>query len=268
MLAEGKQDIFQHIKDVKQLGACQIDPWNAHLAQLRDKDQVIHAGGNPDDAGLSAQDDDYIARVKAAAEEAEMPWGCLAADGAHIYEADEAKMKANRLVAYRWLDIAGVLGCSHMRIDAGGPEEMPDDVFEVIAEGYADVIGYARDRDVRVITENHWGPGRYPRNCVKLVESIDGLGFLFDSNNWAEGHQQEGWELCAKHAEVTHIKTFEYDENGWDPTVDLKKCMKMLIDDGFDGVWGIESCPREVDEMEGGRKTVELIRMAVKEATA
>ena len=98
-------------------------------------------------------------------------------------------------------------------------EDMPDDVFGVIVDGYNDVIAYGAERGVKVITENHWGPGRYPKNCVKLVETIDGLGFLFDSNNWAEGYQLEGWELCAKLAEVTHIKTFQFDESGWDPTV-------------------------------------------------
>jgi len=29
---------------------------------------------------------------------------------------------------------------------------------------------------------------------------------------------------------------------------------------GFDDVWGIESCPREIGEMEAAKKTVELIR--------
>jgi sugar phosphate isomerase/epimerase len=265
LLAAGKQDIFQHIRDVKVLGACQIDPWNAHLAAFAEGDKILHAGGNPDDARLQPADQDYLRRVKDAALEAGLPWGCVAIDGGHIYEEDEGKRKANRAVARRWLDIAGFLGASHARIDAGGPENMPDHAFKVIEAGYKELIAYAADRGVRVLTENHWGPSRVPANCVRLIESIPGLGLLFDSNNWVPELQREGWERCARLAEVTHIKTFAFDARGWDSTVDLRECIRLLVAAGYKGIWGIESCPRNGDEYEGARKSIRLIELALGE---
>src|SRR5881275_2916550 len=57
LLAAGKQDIFKYISDCAELGCTQLDPWNAHLANLQEGDAV-----------LSAADADYIAKVEEAAD--------------------------------------------------------------------------------------------------------------------------------------------------------------------------------------------------------
>jgi sugar phosphate isomerase/epimerase len=265
MLEAGKQDIFQHIKDVKELGACQIDPWNAHLAVVREGDKSVKPGDDPEKASLTSNEIDYLKSVTDAAQQAGLPWGCIAADGAHIYEETEEKRRMTRCVAHRWLQVAQFLGATQVRIDAGGPENMPDNVFPFIVKGYNELISRAKEMGIQILVENHWGPIKYPSNAVKLLEAVKGLGMLFDTNNWAKGFQEEGWERCAKYAAETHVKTFAFDQNGWDPTVDLKKAIKILVDNGYNGVWGIESCPRDGNEMEGARKTVQLIKMALGE---
>lgn len=78
--------------------------------------------------------------------------------------------------------------------------------------------------------------------------------------NWEEGTQEYAWEKCAKYARLTHVKTFEFDENGNEPSVDIPKAMKILLDAGYDGAWGIESCPRILSEKEGTTKTLELMK--------
>jgi sugar phosphate isomerase/epimerase len=260
LLAEGKQDMFQYMKDCVELGCTQLDPWCAHLAPLHDGDNIIHAGHNPGEAKLDAAEDVYIEKVKAAADELNMPFGCLAVDGACIYADTPADIRKQRALQYRWLDIAGKLNCEFARIDAGGPEDMPDDAFAIIKEGYEDIIAYGRERGVRIITENHFGPSKHPENVVKLIEEIDGLGYLFDTNNWAEGKQREGWDRCAQYADVTHIKTFEFDADGNVVGVDMPYAFELLKKHGFDGCWGIESVPRDGDEMAGARATVALIK--------
>src|SRR6185503_15842051 len=119
LLAAGKQDIFKYINDCKELGCTLLDPWNAHLAEIKDGDSVIFAGHNPDLAELSEVDEAYVDQVKGAAEVAGLPFGCIAVDGAHIYEATIEAREANRAKAYRWIAIAGTLGARQIRIDAG-----------------------------------------------------------------------------------------------------------------------------------------------------
>ncbi|MCQ6557547.1 sugar phosphate isomerase/epimerase family protein [Paenibacillus mendelii] len=261
LLAAGKQDMFQYIQDSKKLGCTHLEPWNAHLANIDQGQDVLHAGSNPQQSHhLTAMDDDYLDRVKAAADEAGLPFGCIAVDGAHIYEQEIEARERNRAKAYRWISIAERLGASHIRIDSGGPEAPDDQAFEVIAKGYEDVIQRAHDSGVKVVVENHWGPTRFPDQLVKLLEAVPKLKLLLDSWNWAPGKQAEGWLKCAKYAEATHIKTFHFTDEGQELTQNIPAFIKLLKSNGFHGIWGVESVPADGDEIEGARRTIELIQ--------
>ena len=242
-----------------------LDPWNAQLAPIRDADDVIKAGGDPQHARLTAQDDAYLKRVRQTADDAGLPFGCIAVDGAHIYEPDPELRRANRVLAYRWMDVSEILGAKQMRVDAGGPAELPDDVFAIVVEGYRDLIARGRERDIEILMENHWGPSVIPENVVRIMDGIEGLGLLFDTNNWAPGMHERGWKTCAKYARSTHIKTFAFDENGNDPSFDLHQAIRILVEAGYSGCWGVESCPEDGDEYGAAQKTIALIRRSLKE---
>jgi len=268
LLQAGKQDMFQFIQDCKRLGATQLDPWNAQLAPIRSGDQVVKAGSDPENADLTAQDDEYVRRVKNAADEAGLPFGCLAVDGCHIYEPEPEVRQAHERLADRWLNVAQILGAPQVRIDAGGPQNMPDKVFEIIVAGYNDLIKRAGDKGIEVLMENHWGPSLAPENVVRILEAVDGLGLLFDSWNWAEGMRERGWEMCAKYARSTHFKTFSFDENGNDPKIDNPRAIRLLVETGYAGCWGIESVPDDGDEYGAVEKTAALIKRTLNELGA
>lgn len=255
LLAAGKQDIFQYITTCKELGATYLEPWSGHFHDRPDAER----NEPPQDAA-------YIAKIKNVAEEVGMPMGCVAVDGAHIYELEPEARQANRKRAYRWLDIAEALKAKQIRIDSGHrADNWPDDVFQIIVEGYNDLIARGRDKGVEVIIENHWGPSKHPENLVKLLAAVDGLGLLFDTNNWAEGKREKAWEMCAKYATATHVKTFSFDEASNDPSVDLAKAINILREAGYNGIWGIESVPKDGNEYEGARKTIALIKRVLGE---
>jgi hypothetical protein len=158
-----------------------------------------------------------------------------------------------------------------VRIDAGGPEEMPDDVFQIIVEGYQDLVARGREKGadekhpIEILMENHWGASKIPENVVKIMEAVEGLGLLFDTNNWAPGTREKAWQMCARYAKATHVKTFSFDEGGYEPTVDIPSAMNILVEAGYDGCWGIESCPQDGDEYAGVRKTIALIKRVLGE---
>ncbi len=264
LLGAGKQDMFQYIKDSKSLGATLLQPWNATLVRPVDAEAAKTTFPDVPSWAAPVTDQKYLADVRAAAVKAGMGFEGLAVDQAHIYEEDPAKRQANRARAYIWMDIAAKLGARMIRIDAGGPPEMPADVFKIIVAGYEDLVARGAAKGVDIVIENHWGPSPIPENVVKILGAVKGLGLLFDTNNWAKGMQEKGWQMCAKYATATHIKTFEFDANGNEPGVDIPKAIKMLQDAGYKGVWGIESCPKDGDEMGGVRKTIDLIRRCVK----
>ena len=264
LFAAGKQDMFQYIQTCKELGCTQLDPWNAFLSEIKSGDEVLHAGHNPSESQhLTAAGEGYINKVKAAADAAGLPFGCIAVDGAHIYEPTlEARME-NRRRAYLWLDICHRLGVKQMRVDAGGPVEMPSDVFTIIVDGYTDIVRRASDLGVQILIENHWGPSVLPDNVIKLVEAIPGLGLLYDTHNWREDVRDEGRKRCAQYAAATHVKTFDWDEKG-NPISDRPdEAIKCLLDANYKGCWGVESCPPNGNEIEGATNTLNLIHRMV-----
>ena len=264
-LAAGNHDMFKYITDCKELGATQLEPWNGHLTPLKDAIKIWKAGADPDDIRFTQEEESYLDRVGRAAAAVGLPFGCLAVDGAHIYESAPAARRANRAAAHKWLEVAGKLAATQLRIDAGGPEDMPDDIFEIIVSGYQDLVARGRDRSVEIVIENHWGPSKVPENVIKILEAVDGLGLLFDTNNWAVGRQEEAWEMCAPYARAVHIKPFSFDGDGNDPSVDLAKAINTLVDAGYEGCWGVESAPTDGDEYGAIRKTFALIRRVLSE---
>lgn len=267
LLGAGKQDIFQYIRDCKELGCTQLDPWNYHLDLIRKNDEKVQDEYFMDAAHLLSDEEvDYLNRVKAAADVVCLPFGLIAADGAHIYEPESDKRAVNRARAYRWLEAAGRLGAKQVRIDAGGPEEMPVEAYTIIREGYRDVIDRAGEKGIGVLVENHWGPTVLPDNVIRLLEGVPDLGLLLDTHNWKAGYRDEGRARCARYAKGLHIKTLHWDDAGNEVGENVEEAIKLLLEAGYHGVWGIESVPDDGDEYAGARKTIALIRRMVPEA--
>jgi sugar phosphate isomerase/epimerase len=237
----GNLDIFSYIAFCKGAGFTQLDPWMLHLQ-----------AGYDDNA--------FLDRVKAAAAAMELPFGCVAVDGAHIYEPTAEARAANRQRAYRWIDICEYLGATQVRIDAGGREESAEEIIDIVVEGYHDIIAKARNQGVEVIIENHWGPFKHPDNLHKLLDAVDGLGLLFDSYNWPEGTHERAWQQYAKYASLTHFKTFSFDANGNEPEWDIPRVIGILKAAGYNGAWGIESTPNDGREADAALRTLALLK--------
>jgi sugar phosphate isomerase/epimerase len=267
MLETGQQDVFQYISDCHALGCTQLDLWNGHLPSLLDDEARSPSSFTPEYAQLSPAEVDYLAQIKAAADRAGLPFGCLAVDGAHIYEASPEARRAQQIKADRWLNIAEQLSVQQIRIDSGGTSEMPEDMLEVIVAGYKDLIPRAGEKGMELVMENHWGASRIPENVVRILEAVPGLGLLFDTGNWPDDMRETGWTRCARYARATHLKTFAFDAEGNETTVDIPRAMRILQETGYQGSWGIESVPREGDEIEAAKKSVVLVRRVL-DATA
>lgn len=273
LLGEGKQNIFQYIETCRDLGCTHLQPWNAHFARSITLDEILNLGHNPGKAEAPAwleppRDKGYLREIREAAEAAGLPFEMVAVDRAYIYDDDPAIAQDNRQRAYRWMEVAEQLGAMGMRVDAGGPQELSDEVFAVVAEGYRDLISRGRTKGIDIYIENHWGSSNVPENIVRYLDEIEGLKYLFDTNNWAKGRQADGWEHCASRADATHVKTFQVEEDGEEQTVDLKRPIQCLLQAGYSGVWGIESMLRNCGEVEGARRTISFIRRQVEGGSA
>lgn len=260
LLETGKGDIFTYIDQSKRLGAAQLDPWNAHLTDQHDPEHIAKIGSNPGVDHFLPGSPAFLTRLKQYADDNGLPFGCIAVDGGHIFEETEEARKKNREIAYGWLDVAEELAARQIRIDAGGPAVLTDEIYRIITDGYKELVARAGEKGIEILMENHWGPANNPENVIRILEAVEGLGLLHDSNNWEKERQEEAWKIAAPYTRSIHIKTFEFDENGNEPTVDIPKFMRLHLETGYNDVWGIESCPVDGDEIAGVEKTIALMR--------
>src|SRR4051794_6376431 len=160
LLQSGKQDMFGYIADCKRLGCTQLDPWSGHLGPIDTEPTTLWA--SPDEVQFTAEEDDYLKRVRAASDEAGLPFGCIGADGPHIYDDNPDVRQRNRAKAYRWMRIAKRLGANQIRLDAGGTPEVSDAMYQIIIDGYHDLLARTQEQDLELLTENHWGATKNP----------------------------------------------------------------------------------------------------------
>ena len=268
MIAAGQFYVFGYIDLCVKLGCTQLDPWNAHLSPPDGAESVLRAGKKPSESHRLLGDVDlqFIDQAADYARRAGIPFGTIAVDGAHIYEPTQEARNINRQRAYRWLEAAGRLRATQVRIDAGGPEEMPDAAFRIIIDGYRALIARAKPLGIELLIENHWGPSVIPENVVRILEAVPGLGLLYDTRNWRPDRKQDGRRIGARYARATHVKTKKWDANGNEPDEDIANVVKQLVEAGYSGTWGIESVPEDGDEIGGARRTIELLRRLVENA--
>lgn len=265
LLAAGKQDIFRYITDCKELGCTQLDPWMAHLEPIQAACAEYRKMPFPNEARslLGSDEIRYLSEVRRSAEAVNLPFGCIAVDGGHMYDKDPAYRTGNRAIAFRWIDVCAVLGAAQIRLDAGGTREMPEAEFTVIVSGFKDVVARATARGVEVVIENHWGASQLPDNLIRILDAVPGLGLLWDSFNFAPEFKMAGRISCAKYASITHMKTFAFSPDGSEPNEDIPHAIAALKAVNYRGTYGIESCPADGDEYGGARKTIALLKKLV-----
>ena len=258
----GELDLDGYFALCRDLGMAALDPWGPHLSGLRDLSKSAFEGGEVE---LDDADTAYLDRVRDAAEAVGLPFGCVAPDGpTYVYDPDAANRDVCRRLAKRWIDAGGRLGVRQMRFDPGLFREanVPDDVMALILAGYRDLVDYGRGRGVEIVIENHWGCAAYPAVIEHILDRVDGLGYLFDSFNFAPGTQADGWRRLAGRATATHVKCLDWADDGEELTQHLGHAVRLVRDGGYAGIWGIESTPRDpsaVSEREGIERTMALI---------
>ena len=215
---------------------------------------------------LCGEGEDPIAYAKKLAEKAK---DCGIALAGYTTSADllrdgeEERLKGE-------VDIAAALGVHFMRHDAAwsAPEGKTfEDVLPILAAKAKIVTAYAKERGVRTTTENH---GYFVQDCermVALLKAIDdpNFGLLCDVGNFmcADEVSVNSVKTVAPYAIYVHAKDFMYlakedvetPPPGYFPTrggnylrgaaigdgvVNVKTCISILKDAGYDGFVSLE----------------------------
>jgi sugar phosphate isomerase/epimerase len=167
-----------------------------------------------------------------------------------------------------WIDAANQMGCSAVRLNLFGESDPEKWVANSILS-LTDLADYAADKNINVIVENH---GRLSSNVPVLMKVINGTGksncgTLPDFGNFCiaeegygslfDGSCKEFYdpykgvsEMIVKAFGVS-AKSYDFDEEGNETTLDYNRLIKIVKDAGYKGFVGVEYEGSRLSEEEG-----------------
>ena len=167
-----------------------------------------------------------------------------------------------------WIDAANQMGCSAVRLNLFGESDPEKWVANSILS-LTDLADYAADKNINVIVENH---GRLSSNVPVLMKVINGTGksncgTLPDFGNFCiaeegygslfDGSCKEFYdpykgvsEMIVKAFGVS-AKSYGFDEEGNETTLDYNRLIKIVKDAGYKGFVGVEYEGSRLSEEEG-----------------
>ncbi|MGM5468747.1 sugar phosphate isomerase/epimerase family protein [Flavobacteriaceae bacterium LMO-SS05] len=175
----------------------------------------------------------------------------------------------------KWIDGAAFLGCYYVRVNLFGSEDPTVWVQQSIKSLKA-LATYAKAKNIDVIVENH---GYLSSNIPVLIEVMEGVnlpncGVLPDFGNFClkreggelwnakcieEYDRYKGVEQMMPYAKAVSAKSYDFDQDGNETTIDYKKMMQIVKDGGYKGFIGVEYEGDRLSETEGINATKKLI---------
>jgi len=177
---------------------------------------------------------------------------------------------------YPWIDIAADLGCHSIRVNAAG-EGTPSAVAAQAVDGLRALTEYGKSKDIHVIVENHGGYSSDGKWLAGVINEVNDpyCGTLPDFGNFCiEGsptgdcaqsyNRYMGVNELLPFAEGVSAKSYAFDEEGNETTIDFQRMLDMVHKSGYTGYVGIEYEGSDLSEPEGIRATKALLEKCFK----
>lgn len=160
----------------------------------------------------------------------------------------------------KWVTAANTLGCHSLRVNLAG-QACADDWKIAAVDGLGRLSEFAKDYDINIIVENHGGyssNGKYLSDVIKQVDK-DNCGTLPDFGNFGDYDRYQGIKELMPFAKGVSAKSFAFDEQGNETSIDFHKMLKIVKDSGYQGHIGIEYEGDNDDEDQGILATKRLL---------
>jgi sugar phosphate isomerase/epimerase len=194
----------------------------------------------------------------------------------NISDLDAEKRKAGISVAKNWLDAAAILGAKTMRVNTGGPRIAPsanatggyprnDEIVKYLnnaIESFKEMADYGGKVDVKVTIENHWGLSADPMNIRIILDEVNHpyCEASPDFCNWEhEFMLYHGLEALTPYTHTTvHAKYWDRWEQ-----VDVQRCVRIMNNAKFKGIFALEYEQGPWDGVEGARYLLKEVMAAL-----
>ncbi len=178
----------------------------------------------------------------------------------------------------KWVDAAARLGCHSIRVNTNGT--LVEDLWLKAAEdGLRKLTTYAATKNINILVENHGGFSSQPEKLMQVINvlNLSNSGTLPDFGNWCIRWIKEtktcdlkyddyyrGIELMMPAAIAVSAKSYDFDIDGNETTIDYVKMLQIIKNSRYNGYIGIEYEGERLSEKEGVIATRNLLINAAK----
>lgn len=176
---------------------------------------------------------------------------------------------------YKWVEAAKALGCHSIRVNAGSGGSYEEQI-KLAADGLRRLSEFGDKHGINVIVENHGGlssNGQWLSTVIKTVDhercgTLPDFGnFGIDRNKGEWYDRYQGTKELLPYAKALSAKTYDFDDERpyvtidtrWKKETDYRKMMKIVAESGYTGWIGIEYEGGKLPEIEGIKKSKELL---------
>ena len=208
----------------------------------------------------------YLKELKKITEDNGITNHLIMVDGeGNLGDTDAAKRKQAVENHHKWIDAAEYLGCKTIRVNAAG-RGSAEEVKQAAIDGLGQLAEYGRKNKINVIVENHGGYSSNGQWLAGIMKQVNNpyCGTLPDFGNFrisgTETYDRyQGVEELLPYAKGLSAKTYDFDMNGNETTIDYKRMLSMVRKAGWTGIIGIEYEGNRLGEEEGIRATKALL---------
>lgn len=175
----------------------------------------------------------------------------------------------------KWVDAAQFLGCHSIRVNLFGSNN-EDEWISNATLGLRQLAEYGKSKGINVIVENHGG---FSSNAKLLSQVMQNIGMQYcgtlpdfgnfcvkreGGGNWDgkcidQYDNYKGVEEMMPYAKGVSAKSYDFDAEGNETTLDYPRLLKIVKDAGYTGFVGVEFEGSNVSEEKGIELTRDLL---------
>ncbi|WP_136481628.1 sugar phosphate isomerase/epimerase family protein [Cognatitamlana onchidii] len=172
---------------------------------------------------------------------------------------------------YKWVEAAHFLGCHAIRVNLAGGVD-PLEASKAAVDSLHRLSEFAKGSNISVLVENHGGFSSNGDWMSQVFSNIrqDNCGTLPDFGNFCitkdenrnclEAYDRyKGVKQLLPFAKAVSAKSYDFDAEGRETTIDYMKMMQMVKDSGYNGFVGIEYEGKKISEEAGIKLTKDLL---------
>ena len=175
----------------------------------------------------------------------------------------------------KWIEMAHELGCHSIRVNLNG-EKQKENWIEYSSKSLTKLCSIAKKDKINIIVENHGGLSSNAKLLAKVMKEVnlDNCGTLPDFGNFCiekedtnnyfsncinEYDKYLGMEELMPYAKAVSAKSFDFNNNGEESTIDFKRIIDIVNRFEYKGYYGIEYEGLNMSEEKGILKTKKLL---------